>query len=81
MNLVFKRVGEADEAAGSQCDPRPMALHLESGEMLPRQISAALNSEQGKPLTLTVTFIVDGGEVSIKGDHRHDYTLESSWPR
>jgi hypothetical protein len=80
MKLILKRAGlniRADQVFGDGgaitevrkgIDDRPMALHTEDGEMLPRQVSAVLHNEAGAPPRLVVTFTVDGSDVIVQGD-------------
>ncbi|MGS0546541.1 hypothetical protein ACU8WE_28905 [Pseudomonas parakoreensis] len=62
MNLILKRV----EREGAE--PCPFALYTEEGEMLPCQVSTALDSKGARPPTLTVTFTVDGDRIKVQGD-------------
>lgn len=79
MRLILKRVAPEIEVTslGDSC-PRfthgkpdgssPFALHTESGEMLPCQISTSMLSQPGEPVRLTVVFNVDGHHLVVEGD-------------
>lgn len=78
MKLVLRRIERTVEATSlSDVEPRhypsgmpgPFALHTEDGTMLPCQVSTNLGSSAvGHPVTLTVTFIVDGHQIRVQGD-------------
>lgn len=79
MKLVLKRLApDIDVTSHTGLDPRftpslrdrfaPFALHTESGEVLPCQVSTTMRSEVGQPVRLTVVFNVDGDKLLIEGD-------------
>lgn len=79
MKLILKRTTQT-VAIQSLADVRPrtipsgdrndgpFALHAENGEILPCQISTSMDSKGGEPVTLTVTFTVDGRDLVVEGD-------------
>lgn len=64
MKLILKRYGEKPEGL----DGRPFALHTEDGEILPCQVSTALNSSADGVPTVTVIFQAVGEDLIIQGD-------------
>lgn len=80
MKLILKRVETVVEVqALEDAEPRlyptgdakagPFALHSEDGMILPCQISTSMSSTgRHEPVTLTVTFRVDGKNLLVKGD-------------
>lgn len=79
MKLVLKRIEGTIEATSlSDSEPRhyktglpgPFALHTEDGALLPCQVSTSLESSGGRghPVSLTVTFTVDGDQIRVQGD-------------
>lgn len=78
MKLILKQVAPdievtavADAAArfvpGKVSKHSPFALHTDSGEVLPCQISTSMRSEAGNLVELTVVFRVDGNELRVEG--------------
>lgn len=76
MKLILKQVEPAVEDMtfidGALRRPHtfvagPLALYTEDGQLLPGQTRVNMHSEGTGPVTLTVTFTVDGDEVSIRG--------------
>lgn len=45
-----------------------MAVDTEAGELLPCQVSTAMESKSSDIVRLTVTFFVDGEKVRVEGD-------------
>lgn len=78
MRLVLKRIERTVEGTSlSDSEPRhclsgmpgPFALHTEDGVVLPCQVSTSMDSSAGGyPVTLTVTFTVDGVQIRVQGD-------------
>jgi hypothetical protein len=76
MKLILKRIEKpVDVNALSDLEPRhipcagPFGLHTEDGELLPCQVSTSMDSRAGgHPVTLTVTFTVDGNQIKVQGD-------------
>lgn len=75
MKLVLKRVGERLETFDplkppfNEKDFRALALHdAATGECLPSQLGLVINSDPRKPLTVTVTFVIDGKDLVMGGD-------------
>lgn len=79
MKLILKRVpvkiephilGGIDLAEFMGCVDKqgPFALYTEAGELLPCQVSTAMESKSGDIVRLTVTFFVDGEKVRVEGD-------------
>jgi hypothetical protein len=78
MKLILKRIEKTVEVSAlSDSEPRHVAvglpgtfaLHTEDGEMLPCQVSTRMDSSgRGHPVTLTVTFTVDGDKLKVQGD-------------
>lgn len=79
MKLILKRVapeidvtclGDSSSrfALGKPDGSSPFALHTESGEVLPCQVSTTMLSEAGEPVRLTVVFTVDGDRLAVEGD-------------
>lgn len=77
MRLVLKRIERAVEATSlSDSEPQhyltgmpgPFALHTEDGQLLPCQVRTDMSSEPCGPVTLTVTFRLDGDKIKVQGD-------------
>ncbi|MDD0974964.1 hypothetical protein [Pseudomonas fontis] len=79
MKLILKRVAPEIEVTclsdsssrfvlGKPGGCSPFALHAESGEVLPCQVSTTMISEPGEPVRLTVVFTVDGDKLVVQGD-------------
>lgn len=79
MKLILKRVAPQIDVtrlgdpsprfvAGRAVGHSSFALHADSGELLPCQVSTTMLSEAGEPVRLTVVFTVDGDRLSVEGD-------------
>jgi hypothetical protein len=79
MKLILKRVAPqidvtclGDDSsrfvAGKPGVSSPFALHTDSGDLLPCQVSTTMLSEAGEPVRLTVVFTVDGDRLAVEGD-------------
>lgn len=79
MKLILKRLApEVDVTCLGDSSSRfvlgkpdassPFALHTESGDLLPCQVSTTMRSEPGEPVRLTVVFTVDGDKLMVQGD-------------
>ncbi|SEJ49832.1 hypothetical protein SAMN03159495_3451 [Pseudomonas sp. NFR16] len=79
MKLILKRVAEQVEVTGLSDGSRkyvpgkmhqhsPFALHTDSGEILPCQVSTNMASNAGDVVRLTVVFTVDGDSLRVEGD-------------
>lgn len=78
MKLVLKRVEpRLDVTSLSEVQVRTVggvpskgalfALHTDTGEQLPCQVSTSMLSEVSGPVRLTVVFIVDGDKIRVEG--------------
>lgn len=77
MKLILKRIERAVDASSIHDEevfldgrriPGPFALCTEDGQVLPCQVSNALESDYTNIARLTVTFLVDGKSVVVEGD-------------
>ncbi len=78
MKLVLKQVAPDMEVTTLDDDSRryvpgkvsklsPFALHADTGEVLPCQVTTSMKSERGQLVQLTVVFTVDGDNLRVEG--------------
>ena len=78
MKLILKQIAPEIEVTalgdtssqfvtGKVTAASPFALHTDSGEILPCQVTTVMKSEGGQLVRLTVVFNVDGDNLRVEG--------------